>query len=69
MSGRAKVEWTSTHSRGTGRGKKHICLAVTPEAKARAVQNELPLTPLSSSWLAVARAVSRAVGQPVMFSP
>jgi len=40
---------------------------LTLEAKARAVQNKLPLTPLFGSWLAVARAVNRAVGQVVVF--
>lgn len=40
------------------------------EEKARAVHFELPLTPLSGSWLAAfARAMSRAVGQAVRFWP
>jgi len=42
---------------------------LTLEEKAGAVYFELPLTPLSGSWLVVARAVSRAVGQVVIFWP
>jgi hypothetical protein len=52
-----------------GRRELSIIYSCLSFRSARAVQNELPLTPLSGSWLAVARAVSRAVGQPVMFSP